>query len=40
MKNIVKTMIKEDKDFGYWRQMFPRITNAKIKEGILVGPQI
>lgn len=40
MKNFVKAMNKEGEGFRYLRQMFPRITDAKIKEGIFVGPQI
>lgn len=39
--NIVKkNMNKKGEDFSYLRQIFTRITDAKIKEGILVGPQI
>ena len=40
MKNFVKAMNKEGAGFRYLRQMFPRISDAKIKEGIFVGPQI
>ena len=40
MKNFVKAMNKEGEAFRYLRQMFPRITDAKIKEGIFIGPQI
>jgi hypothetical protein len=40
MKNFVKAMNKQSKAFTYLRQMFPRISDAKIKEGVFVGPQI
>lgn len=40
MKNFVKAMNKDGDGFRYLRQMFPRISDAKIKEGIFVGPQI
>jgi len=40
MKNFVKAMNKEGAGFRYLRQMFPRISDANIKEGIFVGPQI
>jgi len=40
MKNFVKAMNKEGAGFCYLRQMFPRISDAKVKEGIFVGPQI
>ena len=40
MKNFVKEMNKEGKGFRDLRQMFPRTTDAKIKEGIFIEPQI
>jgi len=40
MKNFVKAMNKEGAGFCYLRQMFPRISDANIKEGIFVRPQI
>jgi len=40
MKNSVKAMNKEGAGFRYLRHMVPRISDAKIKEGIFVGPQI
>ena len=33
-------MDKQREDFAYLRQKFPKISEAKIKEGIFVGPQI
>jgi hypothetical protein len=33
-------MGKESEGFAYWRQKFPKICEAKMKEGIFVGPQI
>jgi hypothetical protein len=39
-KNFVKAMDKEGEGFAYLRQKFPPVSDAKIKEGIFVGPQI
>lgn len=33
-------MNKSDADFQYLKTKFPRISDAKLKEGIFVGPQI
>lgn len=38
MKYFVKA--KDGEGFKYLKQIFPKISNAKIKEGIFVGPQI
>jgi len=40
MKNSVKAMNKDGDGFLYLMNKFPRISEAKIKEGIFVGPQI
>src|SRR5215469_18531406 len=40
MKNFVKALNKDGEGFGHLKQMFPKITEAKLKEGIFVGPQI
>ena len=40
MKNFVKAMNKSGDGFQYLQNKFPRISDAKIKEGIFVGPQI
>lgn len=40
MKNFVKAMDREGEGFSYLKSKFPRISEAKIKEGIFVGPQI
>ncbi|GBP36303.1 hypothetical protein EVAR_85552_1 [Eumeta japonica] len=40
MKNLVKAMNKDGGGFQYLKTKFPRISDAKIKEGIFVGPQI
>ena len=37
---FVKDMCKESKGSGYLRQKFPKVSAAKKKEGIFVGPQI
>ena len=39
-KNYVKAINQEEADFTYLREMFPRLSEAKLKEGILIGPQI
>ncbi|MGR0202203.1 hypothetical protein, partial [Klebsiella pneumoniae] len=40
MKNFVKALDKSGPGFLYLKAAFPRISDAKIKEGIFVGPQI
>lgn len=40
MKNFVKAMDRNGHGFQYLKDKFPRISEAKIKEGIFVGPQI
>lgn len=40
IKNFIKSMDKEGKGFKYIVQKFPRISDSKIKEGIVAGPQI
>jgi len=40
MKNFVKAMDRDGSAFKYLAQKFPRLSEAKIKEGIFVGPQI
>ncbi|XP_034195319.2 uncharacterized protein LOC117611480 [Osmia lignaria lignaria] len=40
MKNFVKAMDKSGPGFEYLKTKFPSISDAKIKEGIFVGPQI
>jgi len=39
-KNSVKAMKQEEAAFTYLREKFPRLSEAKLKEGILIGPQI
>jgi len=39
-KNFVKTLDKNGAGFHYLKEKFPRVSDSKIKEGILVGPQI
>jgi hypothetical protein len=36
----MKAVDKESEGFGYLRQKFPKISEAKMKEGIFIGPQI
>ena len=33
-------MNKYSKGFEYFRDMFPKLSDAKLKEGIFIGPQI
>ncbi|UYV81699.1 hypothetical protein LAZ67_20002036 [Cordylochernes scorpioides] len=40
MKNFVKAMDRSASGFAYLKQKFSSISEAKIKEGIFVGPQI
>jgi len=40
MKNSVKRMDKIGRGFECLRNKFPNVSDAKIKEGIFVGPQI
>jgi len=40
MKNFVKAMNQEEAAFIYLWEMFPRLSEAKLKEGIFIGPQI
>lgn len=40
MKQFVKALNKENECFKYICSKFPSITDAKLKEGIFVGPQI
>jgi hypothetical protein len=40
MKNFVKAMNQDGEAFKYLRAKFPRLSEAKVKEGIFVGPQI
>lgn len=40
MKNFVKAMDKTGEGFLYLRSIFSKLSEAKLKEGIFVGPQI
>jgi hypothetical protein len=40
MKNFIKAMDKNDEGFMYLKHTFSRLSYAKIKEGIFLGPQI
>ena len=40
MKNLVKNMDRTGWAFQYLVEKFPRLSEAKIKEGVFVGPQI
>jgi len=40
MKNFVKAMNQEEAAFTYLREKFRRLSEAKLKEGIFIGPQI
>lgn len=39
-KNLVKALQKEGPAFKYLKSVFPNLSDAKIKEGVFVGPQI
>ena len=40
MENFVKGMDKTNCGFKYVRKKFPNVSDAKIKEGVYIGPQI
>ena len=40
MKNFVKAMDNDSDAFRYLRDKFPELCDAKIKEGIFIGPQM
>jgi hypothetical protein len=40
VKTFVKPMNQEEAAFIYLREKFPRLSEAKLKEGIFIGPQI
>jgi hypothetical protein len=40
IKNFVKAIDRINTAFKYLNNKFPRISNAKSKEGVFVGPQI
>lgn len=40
MKNFVKALNREGQAFQYLKKKFTKMTDAKLKEGIFIGPQI
>ena len=40
MKNFVEAMVKREAGFKYLAIRFLRLSEAKIKEGVFIGPQI
>jgi hypothetical protein len=40
MKNFVKAMNQEEAAFTYLWDKFPKLSEAKLKEGIFIGPKI
>ncbi|KAJ4446592.1 hypothetical protein ANN_13289 [Periplaneta americana] len=40
MKNVVKAMDKQSDGFLYLKSKFPKVSDAKLKAGIFIGPQI
>jgi hypothetical protein len=40
IKNFVKAIYKNGAGFTYLKHKFPRLSDAKIKEGIFIGPNI
>lgn len=40
MKNFVKALHKGGEAFNHLKEKFPKLSEAKVKEGIFVGPQI
>jgi hypothetical protein len=39
MKNFVKVINQEEAAFTYLREKFPRLSEAKLKEGTFIGPR-
>ena len=40
LKNFVKAVYQEEAAFTYLWEKFPRLSEAKLQEGIFIGPQI
>ncbi len=40
MKQFVKKLNEKSKAFEYLKTFFPKLSEAKIKAGVFVGPQI
>jgi len=40
MKDLMKGMDKPGREFQYARNKFPNVSDAKIEDGIFIGPQI
>jgi hypothetical protein len=40
MKSFVRKMKEEGKAYKYLSGKFPRLSDAKVKEGVFIGPQI
>jgi hypothetical protein len=40
MKNFLKAMKQEAAAFTYLREKFPKLSEAKFKEGVSIGPKI
>jgi hypothetical protein len=40
IKMCVKVMGKESEEFDCLRQKFPKLSEAKMKDGIFIGPQV
>ena len=40
VKNFVKAIVQNGNAFGYLKSKFPKLSEAKIKEGFFIGPQI
>lgn len=40
IKNFIKKLKPDGKGYSYLRDKFPRLSDAKLKEGVFVGPQI
>ena len=40
VKNFVKAIRSNSDAFSYLKELFPRLSEAKLKEGIFIGPQV
>lgn len=40
MKNFVKALNQDDNDFKYFKEIVPRLSDAKLKGNIFIAPEI
>ena len=40
VKNCIKAIVRKGNVFGYLQSKFPKLSEAKIREGVFIGTQI